>query len=149
MEKKVKDTELVLPNSTITLPKTRIAYKKEYCEQLIKFMSNGYSFSAFGGEIGIGRRTLFDWAERHPEFKEASEAGQMAAQRYIEHLARIKMLGKDVEGVEVKKMDTALIIFFLKTRFRKDYTEKTELELSGNNMIQLAYKLEGKDENGK
>jgi hypothetical protein len=124
-------------------------YKKEFCEKLIEFMSKGHAFTGFAHEIGVGIRTMGDWCQKYPEFQEAKENGQAAAQKRIEQIALLKMIGKDTKDLEVRKMDTALIIFFLKTRFRKDYTEKTELELSGNNMIQLAYKLEGKDENGK
>ena len=46
-------------------------YKPEYCERLIKCMSEGYSYTAFAAEIGVHRSILYDWEKLYPEWKEA------------------------------------------------------------------------------
>lgn len=48
-------------------------YDPEYCEQLIEHMSKGLSFEAFAGHVGVSKQTIYDWVDRHEEFKEAKD----------------------------------------------------------------------------
>ncbi len=115
------------------------AYKSEYCQQLIQHMKEGKSFESFGAAIGLGRRTIYDWTKTYPEFEEAKEEGHAHALNFYEEMAITKIKGIPTDKIEAPRMmDTALIIFFLKTRFRTVYSEKQEIELSGN----VSYKKE-------
>lgn len=87
-------------------------------------MAQGLSFESFGSKANAGRRTLFDWLEAHPEFKEAKEIGEMKALAYFESLSVAKMCGKNITGFDHKKSDTTMLIFYQKTRFHKIYGEK-------------------------
>jgi hypothetical protein len=125
-------------------------YKKEYCEMLITHMSQGYSFTSFGADVGTCGRTLFEWCQKHPEFDNARRAGHEAAKKYLEKIAHAKTRGQDLYNkkgekiFDAKRADTALIIFFLKTRFRDEYTEKIELDNANSNINVIFKGLKGK-----
>lgn len=59
-------------------------YREEYCEQLVAFMSQGYSLTAFAGEIGCHRETLLNWGKERPEFFDAIKRGQAARTKCLE-----------------------------------------------------------------
>lgn len=48
-------------------------YLKEYDDRLIVFMSDGYSFEAFAGEIGVAKQTLYNWLANYPSFLDAKK----------------------------------------------------------------------------
>ena len=113
-------------------------YKKMYCDMLIKHMEQGFSFTSFGADVNCGSKTLYNWCDNHPEFKIAKGIGQEKAKKFFEQIARLKVLGKKVktksgEEIDPKRSDTAMLIFFLKTRFREEYTEKIEVEQQNTN----------------
>ena len=89
-------------------------------------MAEGYSFSTFGAIVGTGRTTLYEWVARYPEFKKAKQRGESLAQMYWETLKNRKLNGD-------KDIDTTLLIFTLKTRFYKDYGDKSKLQIDVQN----------------
>jgi hypothetical protein len=107
-------------------------YKEEYDQLLIGHMSQGYSFESFGAVVGCGRRTLFDWAERYPSFKESQRLGYEKGKMLFEGILMAKMRGIDAKGLDLKKSDTACLIFALKTRYRDTYSEKVDVAVSGD-----------------
>lgn len=102
-------------------------YKKEYCELLIDYMGKGNSFQTFGVDLDVGRSTIYDWVDRHPEFKKAYEKGKEACRKWFENRLRLCLSGQDVPGIDAKKIDKTLLIFALKTRFHDIYGEKKEV----------------------
>jgi len=114
-------------------------YKKKYCKMLVKHMSQGFSFTSFGADVECSARTLHNWCDNHSEFREAKGIGQEKAKRFFEQIARMKIVGKNVvnkvtgEVMDPRRSDTAMLIFFLKTRFRDEYTEKIEIESNNTN----------------
>ena len=100
-----------------------LQYKKEYCEKLIEHMSQGFSLSTFGGTVGVTRQTIYDWIERYPEFKEAKDIAFAKSQEFFEKRLIAKASGAEIKtkGFNKKEIDTACLIFALKTRFHKDY----------------------------
>lgn len=99
-------------------------YKKEYCQLLIDHMSQGYSFGSFGGDIGVTRKTLYNWLKEFDEFREAKEIGYKKALKMFESRLLAKVSGQKLKNVDPKLIDTACLIFGLKTRFHKDYGEQ-------------------------
>lgn len=97
----------------------QLKYKPEYCEMLIEHMAKGHSFESFGGVVLCGVRTLYDWAERFPEFAEAKAIAQMCGLLDIEKDLYGKRKGKG-------KGDTNAIMFALRTRYHKIYGEKMQ-----------------------
>lgn len=62
------------------------SYFPEYCEMLIKHMSEGYSFSSFGAVIGATDAMLYDWAKTYPDFAKAKEHGVIMSKHFWETL---------------------------------------------------------------
>jgi transposase len=123
-----------------------VQYKKEYCELLIQHMANGYSFESFAHKIGRGRQTLYDWTKSYPEWKEAKQIGESAALYHYEKLKQAKLSGKEgTEEMDARLVDTAVLIFTLKTRFHYVYGEKIRIDAEGEEgkVFRLAYSLKG------
>ena len=59
-------------------------YKPDYCDQVIDFMGDGYSLTAFAGEISVARSTINEWMKAHSEFSEAVKIGQAKRTRKLE-----------------------------------------------------------------
>ena len=97
-------------------------YKKKYAEMLFEHMALGYSIESFGGEIGVSKRTLYNWMEKHTDFLYAKEKGDMAARLWWEKAGR--------KGMLTKGFNAAVWIFNMKNRCgwsdrADDNTEKT------------------------
>lgn len=103
-----------------------ILYRPEYCEMLIKHMAQGFSYETFGAEVGCGRSTLYDWEKDHNDWAAAKKEAMERSQKFFEQRLIAKISGQDIKGVNVKNIDTSCLIFALKTRFHKTYSEKAE-----------------------
>jgi hypothetical protein len=112
-------------------------YKPEYCDKLIQHMSTGHSFESFGAVVGCGRRTLFDWAEKHEEFKEAKKQAEEKALKFFEDRLAGKLAGVEVKGFDPKKVDTTLLIFAMKTRFHKIYGDRLKHEIEDEDELEF------------
>lgn len=122
-----------LNNPEVPVSKTKPAlYKDEYDQLLITHMAQGYSFESFGADVGCGRRTLFDWIEKYPSFKAAQKEGFEKGKKLFEGILLAKVRGLDAKGIDLKKSDTACLIFALKTRYRDTYSEKIDVAHSGD-----------------
>lgn len=123
MQGKNKKSEII----TTTRKPTR--YKPEYCEMLIDHMSNGFSMESFAGVVGVARRTVYLWKEKHEEFEEAYEIGIAKSLLYHEKLGAAMMKGalRDKNGNPVKH-DTAIYIFSMKNKFK--WTDKPQDQTS-------------------
>ena len=96
-------------------------YKPEYCEQLLEHMAQGFSFEAFGSEVGVGKTTLYNWCMAHPEFRHAKEVGSEASRKHIEGLL--------MECTRTGKGNVVGAIFMLKNRFPNEWRDKREVEV--------------------
>lgn len=95
-------------------------YKKEYCEIAIKVMSGGESLVAVAAEIGVARKTIYNWMDSHPEFNYAINVGKAKSQRLHERT------GEDGINGEIKNFSAPAWIFTMKNRFREDYAEEKQ-----------------------
>lgn len=59
-------------------------YLPEYCEQVVSFMGQGYSLTAFAGSIGVSYDTVSDWTKAHPEFLRAVNTGRASRTKHLE-----------------------------------------------------------------
>lgn len=112
-------------------------FKPEYCDQLIDHMSTGMSYESFAAEIRVGRSTIYDWENSHPMWKEAKEIGLQCAHSFFEKRLIAKTAGQAIQGVDPKLVDTACLIFALKTRFHKTYSEKSDDKNGGGNTFKF------------
>lgn len=99
-------------------------YKPEYCEQVIPFMSQGYSTKAFAGHIGVSLATVYNWMESEPEFLEAIKGGQAASALWWEETLRNN--AKTGEG------SAASAIFGVKNRSQEEWKDKHEVDHSNS-----------------
>lgn len=98
-------------------------YDAAYCDAVVEFLKDGYSLTAFAGEIGVARSTIFKWAEEHQEFSDAIKIGQAAATLWWEKANRTLAL----EG----KGNATACIFGLKNRAADDWRDVKATEVSG------------------
>ena len=96
-------------------------YKPEYCEQLLNHMAEGFSFEAFGSEVGVGKTTLYNGCMAHAEFRQAKEVGSEASRKKIEAML--------MECTRTGKGNVVGAIFMLKNRFPNEWRDKRELEV--------------------
>lgn len=96
-------------------------YSPHYCDELISCMSQGFSLTAFAGEIGVSRATINNWMAEHPEFLEATKKGQAKRVRCLEETLIRGETGPRVTGH----------IFALKNADPEEWRDKVQTELSG------------------
>lgn len=88
-------------------------YKKKYCKEIVKFMSDGSTLTMYANSIGVTRQTLYNWAKESDEFfyaiKRASEAAQAVFDKHSNEIA----LGKR----KASKAEITALIFSQKARF--------------------------------
>ncbi len=98
-------------------------YKPEYCEQLIKHMSEGMSFESFGGILQVDKQTLYNWREMHSEFFDSYKKGLMISLAFWEKIGNAATLGK------VPGFNATSWIFNMKNRFK--WKDRIETEVGG------------------
>ena len=95
-------------------------YKPAYCAEVVDFLAQGYSVSAFAGEIGVAASTVKLWAKDIPEFSDAVKKGQAKAIAFWER-ATIK-LAMSGEG------NATACIFGLKNRASDEWADMTKTD---------------------
>lgn len=98
-------------------------YREEYVEQVVAHLGEGFSLASFGGIVGASRQTIYDWADRHPEFLDAIKQGRAKGQ----HLWEQRLTRQAVEGTG----NTAAIIFAMKNLYQDDWSDKVVSEHTG------------------
>lgn len=120
---------LIVKNPYTTGRKT--AYKAEYCDGLVSHMAQGYSYETFSAMIGVTRKTLYNWEEKHKEWVKAKEKGMELCQFFWEQLGTMGTMGIKVENAnkqvyDYSKVNPTLWIFNMKNRFHwKDRMDMT------------------------
>lgn len=97
-------------------------YSPHYCDEVVSFMGEGYSLTAFAGEIGVARSTINEWINQFPEFSEACKKGQAKRTRHLE---------TGLLNGEIGPAITARI-FALKNAAPEEWREKVEQHHTGS-----------------
>jgi hypothetical protein len=105
-------------------------YKSEYCEKAEEILSKGKSLAAVCAHISIGRSTLYEWRDNHPEFREAVNRGMQKCQAFWEDLGFEGMVGN------FDKFNSTPWIFTMKNRFREDYQEDKEVKPVSETLVE-------------
>ena len=100
-------------------------YRKEYCEKLIKHMSEGLSFETFGATLDdpVGRTTLYDWVKVYPEFEAAKKIAFDKCQIWWEKIG----LDGLYRGGKENPFQAGLWSFNMAARFKWSNHTKTEV----------------------
>jgi len=115
-------------------------YDPAYCEQIIDYMSNGYSVTAFAGSIGVARSTVYKWADEHPDFSDALKSAQAKSSIWWEDCLRDIAQGKDGNATAA--------IFGLKNRSADEWRDKSVVEGPGANGEHLVTRIVIEAEDG-
>lgn len=98
-------------------------YKPEYCERVIELAKEGAGWAEYAAEFEIDRTTLYDWAASHEEFSTALMRAKVHEQVWWEREGRLNLKSKE--------FNANLWIKSAQARFREDYTERKQTELTG------------------
>lgn len=97
-------------------------YKPEYCDQIIEFMTNGAAIVEFAAYIGVEEKTIYNWADQHPEFLQSKNMAMAKCQAWWARLGRDSIMN-EYQG---NNLNTSNWIFNMKARFRWTDQEKPQ-----------------------
>jgi hypothetical protein len=100
-------------------------YKPEYCERVIALGKEGYSHAELAADLEVDKASMYRWAEEHEDFRTALHAAKTFEQAWFEREARSNMKNRD--------FNANLWYRSAASRFREDYTERKETQLTGAN----------------
>ncbi len=97
-------------------------YVDTYCNEVKDFMGQGYSLTAFAGEIGVSRETVYEWERTIPEFSDAVKTARAKRTGFLEK----DLLNNTMAGPQVTAR-----IFALKNACAAEWREKQDIEMTG------------------
>lgn len=100
-------------------------YKPEYCERVIELAKEGAGWAEYAAEFEVDRPTLYDWAAAHEDFSTALTRAKVLEQAWFEREGRLNLRNREFNANLWGKSVSA--------RFRDDYTERKETQLTGAN----------------
>lgn len=104
-------------------------YDPAFCERVIALGLEGKTLAEMAADLQIDRSTVKDWCETIPEFSRAVKQGLENAQAWWENNGRIATFG-GFEG-----FNATSYIFQMKNRFRADWRDKSEVEVSADTAL--------------
>jgi hypothetical protein len=72
----------------------RSKYRKAFCEKLVEHLGRGLTLISFGAEVGVGRKTLYNWLEKYPAFAEAYDQGWSKREAYMLNMGHMLTTGQ-------------------------------------------------------
>ncbi len=99
-------------------------YDPYYCDLVIGMGAEGKSKAQIAARLGISRQCMNEWEKQHKEFGDATKAAQDLALAWWEDAGQQNMTRQG--------FNAAAFIFQMKNRFRADYREKTELDVTAD-----------------
>lgn len=93
-------------------------------DRMNAILPDGGTVARFSYNIGISKYTYYTWRERYPEFKEASDLCMTGQQAY--HEDRLE------EEITSGSKGAATRLAMMKSRYREDYGEKQEIEITNS-----------------
>jgi transposase len=105
-------------------------YKPEYCDLAKEFMGQGFSLTAFAGEIDVSRETVYAWERGIPEFSDAIK---------VARAKRVGFLEVDLLNAESGPKVTSRI-FALKNACADEWSDKVVQQHQGPNGGPVEYR---------
>lgn len=102
-------------------------YDPKFCDEVIRLGEAGYSKAEITAHFGVSKQTLYNWADRHPDFLEALKQADVAAQGWWERQAR--------EGLVDGKINANLFKIIAYNRWRDDYADRKEVKIDANHQV--------------
>lgn len=112
-------------------------YDPSFCDRVHAMGRQGFSKAEMAAELGIAYSNFDIWQSAHPEFQEAVKEAIRQSQAWWERQGRLATFGQ-IEG-----FNATSYIFQMKNRFREDWRDRHDHELSGpgGGVIQTAVKV--------
>lgn len=123
-------------------------YEEEYNEQVKKLCMLGAIDTEIADFFGVAPSTYYEWQEKHPKFRESIKEGKLVADMKVSEalfkratgyeLKAFKFATADgkitdkVEYMQAYAPDPTAAIFWLKNRQRDKWSDKQEIDHSGN-----------------
>jgi hypothetical protein len=98
-------------------------YDPEYCDLVIDMGTAGKSKAQMAAGLGISRQCMNEWEKQHKEFGDAVKAAQDLALAWWETAGQFNMTRQG--------FNATAFIFQMKNRFRADYRDTQDHEVSG------------------
>lgn len=98
-------------------------YRPEMCEEVVELGRSGKSHAQISAALGVSREAVRNWQHKFPEFSEAMQWARDLAQAWWED--------KGQDGLVMPGFNASLWAKQVSCRFREDYTEKTQQEITG------------------
>lgn len=106
-------------------------YDPSYCEKVIELGKEGKSKAQMCAAFNISRQTIDNWANAHEDFLEALNRAMVHCQDWWENAGQ--------QGLVTPGFNAAVWKKSMEARFRDDYTERKEVEHSGDIKFQTIY----------
>ena len=119
-------------------------FDEMYCDQLIKHMSNGFSYESFAGKIQVCRDSLYAWEKANPTWKAAKEIAVEACLFFWEKQGIDGLFSEteyDEESgkpISSKSINATVWIFNMKNRHKWRDKQQDESEVVINNVSNLS-----------
>lgn len=101
-------------------------YDPKFCDAVEAFMAEGFSLTAFAGDLGVSRATIDNWMKEFPEFLEAVSRSKAKRLAFWERTA-INVASKGTGGPGA----ATVIVFGLKNMGGDEWKDKQEVEHTG------------------
>lgn len=110
-------------------------YDPAYCEQLVEFMAQGFSYGAFAGKIHVNIDTLYEWEKVNEDFSEAKKSGNAKNLEFWER-AGIHGMWEEKDGL---KLNSTVWIFNMKNRHK--WRDRQDVEVTNTGAPQVIVTL--------
>ena len=101
------------------------SYDPAFCKRIIEMADEGSGPAEYAVEFGVDRATLYKWADQYEDFRTALSRAKIHEQAWWEREGR--------SGMRADKFNALVWKTSMQARFRDDYTERKETQLTGAN----------------
>lgn len=116
-------------------------YTKEKARRICDAIAEGGQINTIARELGVGRRTIYAWKAKHPQFKADLEDARALHLDYLQDRIRelctamheIAASGRETARLELDaaKIEIDAVKWELSKLLPKQYGEKSQMEITG------------------
>lgn len=115
-------------------PRNPTKYEQRFDDMLIDHMAKGFSYESFAGLVNVAIDTLYNWERLSASFLDAKKTGLQKCRLFWEQegVSGLKdRYAKDKDGKTIKiALNSPVWIYNMKCRFRKEWTEQKDLNVT-------------------
>ena len=100
-------------------------YRPEYCDVIIELGKEGKSIAQMASHFDVDKASIFDWAAANADFSTALARAKAHSQTWWENAAQ--------KNMDNRNFNAQLWLKSVASRFRDDYTERQQTEITGAN----------------